>query len=158
MRTGRPPLLDWGRLDWRKQNIALARENGVSEQAVFYQRRIRKQPRPANWHQHQGAKERQAKRMAKWRRWDWSLTNIAIARLKGYTREYIRQIRKLIQAQPPIRDGDYAYQMGFDCGKNGANITNCDPSVFSSPANTRRWENGKKDAERSNAPDQRPPT
>jgi hypothetical protein len=47
---------------------------------------------------------------------------------------------------PPKRDKSYAYKMGYDCGKNGANTTNCHFSIFSSKENTKEWERGKKDA------------
>ena len=48
---------------------------------------------------------------------------------------------------PPKRDKSYAYKMGYDCGKNEANTTNCHFSIFSSKENTKEWEHGKKDAE-----------
>jgi DnaJ-class molecular chaperone len=41
----------------------------------------------------------------------------------------------------------YAYEMGFDCGVNGANTRNCHFSIFSEPRFTAAWENGKKAAE-----------
>lgn len=41
----------------------------------------------------------------------------------------------------------YAYDMGVDCAKNGANTTNCHFSIFSNPENTKAWEKGKKDQE-----------
>jgi hypothetical protein len=37
-----------------------------------------------------------------------------------------------------------AYRYGFDCGKNGANTTNCHFAIFSVPENTREWERGNK--------------
>jgi hypothetical protein len=45
-------------------------------------------------------------------------------------------------------DAEAAYQAGRDCGKNGANTTNCHFTIFSSKENTRAWERGKADAER----------
>lgn len=36
---------------------------------------------------------------------------------------------------------------GYDCGMNGANMTNCHFLIFSTPENTRAWECGKADAE-----------
>lgn len=46
----------------------------------------------------------------------------------------------------PKRDKNYAYKMGLDCGKNGANETNCNFSIFSTPENTKEWERGKRNA------------
>lgn len=40
-----------------------------------------------------------------------------------------------------------AYALGYSCGMNGANTTNCNFRAFSTPENTRAWERGKKDAE-----------
>jgi len=42
----------------------------------------------------------------------------------------------------------YAYKMGYDCGLNGANETNCNFGIFSTPENTKLWEEGKKDADK----------
>lgn len=59
-------------------------------------------------------------------------------------KEKIDVIKSLI---PPKSDSDYAYKMGYDCGKNGANKTNCHFAIFSSPENTKEWERGKKEFE-----------
>lgn len=40
-----------------------------------------------------------------------------------------------------------AYEMGYDCGKNGPNETNCHFTLFSSVNKTKAWELGKRDAE-----------
>ena len=48
-----------------------------------------------------------------------------------------------------IQHLSYAYKMGFDCGKNGANTTNCNFSIFNSEDNTKEWERGKTDASKS---------
>lgn len=48
---------------------------------------------------------------------------------------------------PPKRDEDYAYRMGVDCARNGANETNCNFAIFSTPENTAAWERGKRDGE-----------
>jgi len=45
----------------------------------------------------------------------------------------------------PKRSKDYAYKKGFDSSVNGANTKNCHGSIFSSPENTRAWEEGVKD-------------
>lgn len=44
-----------------------------------------------------------------------------------------------------------AYQRGYSCGKNGANDYNSNYRIFSTPENTKAWEEGKKDAQ-SNKP------
>ena len=36
-----------------------------------------------------------------------------------------------------------AFEMGYDCGVNGANTTNCHFGLFSSPEMTKAWEEGK---------------
>jgi len=56
--------------------------------------------------------------------------------------ERVMNITKLI---PPERSKDYAYKIGFDSSINGANTTNCHFSIFSSPKNTKAWEEGVKD-------------
>lgn len=40
------------------------------------------------------------------------------------------------------------YDMGFDCAVNGANTTNCDYRLFSTPARKREWERGKRDGDK----------
>ena len=49
---------------------------------------------------------------------------------------------------PPKRSKEYAYKMGLDFAKNGANEKNCHFSIFSSPENTRAWEKGEKDGKK----------
>lgn len=39
------------------------------------------------------------------------------------------------------------YDAGYDCGKNGANLTNCRFSLFARAEWTRQWELGKADAD-----------
>jgi hypothetical protein len=41
----------------------------------------------------------------------------------------------------------HCYNMGYDCGMNGANTTNCNFGLFSSAENTAAWEAGKAQAE-----------
>lgn len=55
----------------------------------------------------------------------------------------------LARLTPPSRTTKYAYEMGVDCAVNGANETNCHFSIFSSPENTKAWEQGKKDVEQA---------
>jgi len=61
----------------------------------------------------------------------------------------MQEIKELIKKlPPPKRSKEYAYKMGLDNAKNGANITNCHFSIFSSPENIRAWEKGVKDGKR----------
>jgi len=48
---------------------------------------------------------------------------------------------------PQPRDERYAYRMGYDCGKNGPNETNCHFGIFGKKEHTRAWERGKADGE-----------
>lgn len=48
---------------------------------------------------------------------------------------------------PPARSEAEAYHLGYDCGLNGASITNSHFSIFSSPENMKEWERGKRDGE-----------
>ena len=41
--------------------------------------------------------------------------------------------------------------MGYDCGINGANTTNCSFALFSKPEYTDAWERGKKLADEKKA-------
>ena len=50
----------------------------------------------------------------------------------------------LARLMPPNISTEYAYKMGVDCAINGANTTNCNFSIFSSPENTAAWERGKR--------------
>jgi hypothetical protein len=38
----------------------------------------------------------------------------------------------------------HEYLMGYDCGLNGPNTTNCSFKLFSTPEKTKQWELGKK--------------
>lgn len=40
-----------------------------------------------------------------------------------------------------------SYNAGYDCGKNGATLSNCSFTLFGSPAHTAAWNEGKADAE-----------
>ena len=41
-------------------------------------------------------------------------------------------------------DKQTAYQLGFDCGYNGATKINCHFKIFAEPQFTKEWERGKK--------------
>ena len=47
----------------------------------------------------------------------------------------------------PVFDEGHCYRLGYDCGKNGSDTTNCHFAAFATPAKTRAWEQGKADAE-----------
>ena len=40
-----------------------------------------------------------------------------------------------------------SYHAGYDCGKNGANLENCQFTYFQPPAHLAAWNEGKSDAE-----------
>lgn len=46
-----------------------------------------------------------------------------------------------------------AYILGYKCGLNGPNETNCHYSLFGTPELTQAWERGKADAEAGRKPD-----
>ncbi len=41
-----------------------------------------------------------------------------------------------------------AYEFGYDCGKRGANMQNCDWRIFRTQAHTDEWGRGKVDGEK----------
>lgn len=45
--------------------------------------------------------------------------------------------------------GGNPYDLGFDCGKNGVNETNCSFSIFSNKERTQAWERGKTAGEKA---------
>lgn len=48
-------------------------------------------------------------------------------------------------------DEEYAFDMGYDAGKNGADTTNSHFAIFSRPEFTKAWERGKRKAEAEKA-------
>ena len=67
----------------------------------------------------------------------------------------MKELEQLMKLIPPKRSEDYAYKMGIDSHINGANTTNCHFSIFSSPENTKSWEEGVKFA-KDNKSNQKP--
>lgn len=60
--------------------------------------------------------------------------------------DILDRILSIKDAQARV-DLDYAEQMGYDAGKNGANETNSHFAIFSSKEFTQAWERGKQRAE-----------
>ena len=56
-------------------------------------------------------------------------------------------MKRIIMGLKSFVDTEYAYNMGYDSIKNGANTTNCDFRIFGSKEMTAAWERGKRDAE-----------
>jgi hypothetical protein len=50
--------------------------------------------------------------------------------------------------QIPVFDLKHIYNLGYNCGKNGANEINCHFACFASLEKTKEWERGKNDAKR----------
>ncbi len=46
----------------------------------------------------------------------------------------------------PVFDLKHCYRLGYDCGKNGSNTTNCHFAAFDTPEKTKEWERGQADA------------
>lgn len=59
---------------------------------------------------------------------------------------YESRIRRMINNRITVQQ---AFDFGYDAGKNGANTTNCNFAIFSTPEKTKAWERGKKAGESS---------
>ena len=46
------------------------------------------------------------------------------------------------------KEEKYAYEMGKDCSKNGANTTNCHFTIFSTHKKMKAWEEGQRDGDK----------
>jgi hypothetical protein len=51
------------------------------------------------------------------------------------------------QAREPLTELERIEALGYDSGKNGANLTNCDFRIFSTGERTRAWERGNEKAQ-----------
>jgi hypothetical protein len=49
---------------------------------------------------------------------------------------------------PEKKSESEAYNLGYDCGRNGATESNCHFTIFSNPKNTKAWEKEKADGEK----------
>ena len=47
------------------------------------------------------------------------------------------------QGQEQAQGLEAAYDLGYDCGLNGPNTTNCSFSIFYCKESTKAWERGK---------------
>ena len=56
----------------------------------------------------------------------------------------MKAIQSMLDEYKKERD---PYKLGFDCGLNGPNTDNCHFSIFSSPENPKKWEQGKRAGE-----------
>lgn len=55
----------------------------------------------------------------------------------------MQEIKELTKKLIPSKiSKEYAYKMGKNCAKNGANFENCHFSIFSSIENTDEWVRG----------------
>lgn len=54
-------------------------------------------------------------------------------------------MKQILELIPKKRSTEYAYKMGIDCAKNGADLKNCHFSIFSSKENMEAWEKGLKE-------------
>ena len=52
----------------------------------------------------------------------------------------------------PVFDLAHCYRLGYDCGRNGPNTTNCHFAAFAAPEKTAAWERGNNDAEAGRPP------
>jgi len=90
-------LAKWRAVDWTKTDAELAEEMGLSSGASIGVNR-RRIGAPKSLHFHQYRSKFREPYLAKWRNWDWSKQDVALARETGLSRERIRQIRLLIGA------------------------------------------------------------
>lgn len=60
-----------------------------------------------------------------------------------FNNSYESRIRRITNKQITVQQ---AYDFGFDAGKNGANETNSNFAIFSTPEKTKAWERGNKAA------------
>lgn len=56
--------------------------------------------------------------------------------------DILKNVLAAKEAQSRV-DLAHAEEMGFDCGANGPNDTNCHFAIFSRPEFTKAWERGK---------------
>ena len=47
----------------------------------------------------------------------------------------------------PVFDLKHCYRLGYNCGKNGPNTTNCHFAAFETPEKEKEWNRGQADAQ-----------
>jgi hypothetical protein len=85
--------VDWSSVDWSKQNRDIAEELERSPCHVCTMRKRLGRPRPKYWYKpksHPAYLER-------WRKVDWRLTNVVIARQMGVSQQRVHEIRRLLK-------------------------------------------------------------
>jgi hypothetical protein len=80
--------------DWSKQDAVLARELKVSPTTVWRWRRMLHKPKPPTYRAHPQASLYRTRKA-----WNWSLSNIELARIHNISRERVRQIRKTMASR-----------------------------------------------------------
>ncbi len=64
--------------------------------------------------------------------------------------EFARRVNEAVAVGITSHD---AYNAGYDCGRDGPNISNCALAYFATRERTAEWERGKTDGERAKAAD-----
>jgi len=63
--------------------------------------------------------------------------------------KFLKELLSAVNVVTTISDAEKA---GYDCGKNGANTTNCDFRLFARPELTKAWERGNARAMKEKKP------
>lgn len=85
----------WQSVDWSKQNSVIAKELGHEYYTVQYVRNKLGKPKSSCHHAHPKQPDRIRKTLADFAKLDFANTTDAeLARQTGYSREYMRQVRK----------------------------------------------------------------
>ena len=67
---------------------------------------------------------------------------------KIFAENLTRFRNKVLYSAGQVIDKEHAYKMGYDCGKDGPNMTNSDFRLFATQELTYEWERGKKQGEK----------
>lgn len=83
-------------LDWTRRDIDLASDLRTSVNRIRYWRRrleMPPSPTPHKW---------RSVRSTAYANWDWSQPNSALARAKGFTRQYVHHLRQKLNQPSPF--------------------------------------------------------